>query len=189
MTLNGWPFPIIGSDAEFKRTGNDWVGEDVGWQFGPSLWRLYRSGQFVTLLGMWRDWYERAPSDFSGDEVQNWLPLWDTIRQVTAFYEFAARFSLTEAGDSAMNVSIKLGNIQGRVLRQDNPRKTPLRNYRFSAPSFSWPRPGANTVARDELVGRPRELAAEGLAELFRQFDFNAGPQAIRGWQEELDSP
>src|SRR5215213_4790509 len=57
VTLNSWPFPIVSGERESRREGEDWVGEEIDGQFGPSLWRLYQSGQFITLLGMWRDWY------------------------------------------------------------------------------------------------------------------------------------
>jgi hypothetical protein len=189
VSLWSWPFPIVAGDTDSRRSGEDWVGEEIDWKFGPSLWRLYQSGQFFTLLGMWRDWHGRSPNNPNGDGPQESLPMWDTIRQFTEIYEFAARLSLTEAGDAAMRVNVKIGNIQGRILGQDNPRKTQLRYYRFQAPDYSWPAPRSEPISRNALVGDPRGLAAEGLAELFKRFDFNAGTQAIRAWQEELDSP
>lgn len=189
VTLRSWPFPILSGDRNARRQGDDWVGEEVDWQFGPSLWRLYQSGQFITLLAMWRDWFEWSQANPEGAGSQNFLPLWDSIRQFTEIYEFAARLSLTEAGAAAMRVNVKIGNIQGRILGQDNPRKIPLRHYEYQEPEFSWPSPRSEPISRDALVADPGALAAEGLAELLMRFDFNAGTQAIRSWQEELDRP
>jgi hypothetical protein len=138
---------------------------------------------------MWRDWHGRSPTNPEGAGPQDSLPLWDTIRQFTEIYEFAARLSLTEAGETSMRVNVKIGNIEGRILGQDDPGRTPLRYYRYQEPDFSWPSARSESISRDALVADPRELAAEGLAELFKRFDFNAGTQAIRSWQEELDRP
>jgi hypothetical protein len=193
VTLRRWPFPILSGERNARRDGEDWVGEEVGeeigWKFGPSLWRLYQSGQFISLLAMWRDWYGRSPATPEGAGAQDSLPFWDTIRQFTEIYEFAARLSLTEAGDAAMRVNVKIGNIAGRILGQDDPGRTPFRYHRYQERDFSWPGPRSEPISRDALVADPREFAAEGLADLFKRFDFNAGTKVIRAWQEELDKP
>jgi hypothetical protein len=185
--LGGWPFPVFSGEASVRSEGHDWVGEEIDWQFGPSLWRLYQSGQFISVSAMRYDWTGRSKSNPDGDGPQDFLPLWDTIRQFTEIYEFAARLSLTDAGDSAVHVEVKIGNIQNRFLNQDNPRKTPLRYYTIKAPEFLYPGPGTAPIPRDDLVADPRGLAADGLADLFKRFGFDAGAQAIRAWQDELD--
>lgn len=187
VSLRGREFPHVADQREIKRGGDDWVGEEQDWQDHLELWRLYQSGQFVSVLGLWHDWQGRSIQDLDGDGPTNELPLWDTIYRFTEIYEFAARLALTEAGGAAMRVEVKIGNLQERVLVQDNPGKRPPRRYYYPAASFSHPARGADPIAREALVAQPREFAAVALHELFRRFEFPVTIASIRSWQDELD--
>jgi hypothetical protein len=187
VRLRGWDFPHVDDRWEAKRAGNDWVGEELAWQDHLELWRLYQSGQFVSLRGLWHDWQGSSEVNPEGAGPTNSLPLWDSIYRLTEIYEFAARLALTEAGDALMRVEVMVGGLQGRVLAQDHPRKTGLRKYVFLADDFSYPAPDSDPIPIETLVGQPRELAAEALVELFRRFEFAASTDVVRSWQDELD--
>lgn len=187
VSLRGWDFPHVDYRPDVRRNGDDWVGEDLEWNTYLELWRFYQSGQFVSVLGLGYDWQGRTTENPEGNGPVNFLPLWDTIYRFTEFYEFAARLALTEAGDAAMRVQSKIGNLQGRYLVQDNPRKTSIRHYQFHAESFTHPPHDSDPIPREALIAKPREFAAGALLELFRRFEFAATLESIRSWQEELD--
>jgi hypothetical protein len=105
---------------------------------------------------------------------------------MTEIYEFAARLALTGAGDATMRVEIKIGNLQGRVLVQDNSRQSPVWHHDFPTATFTYPVLDTDSITRQSLIGQPREFAAVALLELFRRFEFAATIETIRSWQDEL---
>lgn len=187
VSLRGWDFPHVDGRREARRRGEDWVGEELEWGEHLELWRLYQSGQFVSVLGLWYDWRGRSSENPEGRGPTDFLPLWDTIYRFTKIYEFAARLALTEVGDSAMRVQVKIGNVQGRVLYQEDPQRSPLHRYEIQMPSFSYPPPDSKPIIREALIANPQEFAAMALRELFGRFDFAVKLEGIRVWQEELN--
>jgi hypothetical protein len=105
---------------------------------------------------------------------------------MTEIYEFAARLALSEAGDALMQVNVRIANLKGRKLAQDNPRKTSIRHYAFEGENFSFPGPEAAPIDREVLIARPKDLAAEALVELFNRFGFSTTRELVRAWQEDL---
>ena len=140
----------------------------------------------MVIGGLWHDWRGRSIRNPDGDGPTNDLPLWDRIYRFSEIYEFAARLALTEAGDAAMRVQVKIGNLEGRFLAQDHPGKTGLRRYRCPAESFCHPARDAEPILREALIAQPREFAAVALRELFGRFEFAATIESIRSWLEEL---
>jgi len=186
VSLRGWDFPHIDYRDDGVRHGEDWVGQEIDRHHHIESWRLYQSGQFVSVLGLWYDWEGRSESNPDGDGPVDFFPLWDTIYRFTEIYEFAARLALTEAADVNMRVTVKIGNLQNRVLVQDHHGKTQLRHYHYSDESFTYPIHDAEPIKRELLIANPRKFAAEAMVELFQRFGFMVNHESARSWQEEL---
>lgn len=186
VAFRGWDFPHVDDRQEVRRAGDDWTGEELIWRDHLEIWRLYQSGQFVSLRGLWQDWKGTSPENPLGNGPTTGLPLWGTIFHFTEIYEFAARLALTEAGDAKMRVDVKIGNLLNRVLYQDNPGKTGIRERVFAGQSFIYPVPDSPPIAREALVAAPRDFAAKALVELFSRFDWNVSVEIVRSWQDEI---
>jgi hypothetical protein len=181
VSLRGWDYPHVGGRT-LREAGTDWIGETIEWDVHHELWRFYQSGNFLSLSGLWYDW--RDPST---DSVAPIFPFWDTLWRFTEIFEFAARLASTEAGDDEMRVEITIGNIGGRQLYQDDPRKTGFRIYHFPYETFEWPLHPTAPIRREELTMQPRELALTPMHEMMQRFGFAANRESLRAYQQELD--
>lgn len=163
----------------------DWVGQDTDRGQHRESWRLYRSGQFVDVCGFWDDWRDRSvfsPPD-KGWQPGRRLAIGDTLFRLTEIFEFAARLSMTPAGDESMHIEVRLKNLSGRVLYVDNPdRASDPWEQKATIDEF----PYVIDLARAELVGNPREQALRGVVELFKRFGWDGPSEVLRGWQSEL---
>src|SRR5687767_10661014 len=56
VSLRGWDFPHVAERPGHTQHGEDWIGQEIDWKDHIELWRLYQSGQFVSVLGLWYDW-------------------------------------------------------------------------------------------------------------------------------------
>lgn len=187
VAIRGWNFPHVEDTDGARIAGDDWVGESLVWREHLDHWRIFQSGQFYAMNGMWWDWQGLTAERPDGNGPVSVFPLWDAIYRFTEVYEFAARLALTEAGDKAMRVEIEIGNLMDRRLEQDDYRKTPLRpHYVFKAPSFAYPIFDEGPISREKLVANSRELAAKATKELLDRFGFNISLEGIKVWQDEL---
>jgi len=86
----------------------DWIGQEPEWEQYLELWRFYQSGQFVDFMGLDEDWRDQSklwppPGDW---KPCLFLDVEETVFQLTEIFEFAARLSLTEAGDEITNLKV-----------------------------------------------------------------------------------
>lgn len=182
--LRGWNFPHL-DERNSPRIDIDWISQETEWQHHISLWRFYQSGQFFHIAGIpgdWRDHSSLWPADDSS-KVGTLLGVGDTVFSFTEIFEFAARLSLTDAGDEQMEIDITYGNLSGRTLYVDSQRRWPFDfAYKTSLSEF----PSVVSIDRVDLVARARDLALERAADLFKRFGWNVKPDVLRSWQEEL---
>lgn len=183
VQLRGWDYPHVDNDAPAIHM--DWVGQETRWEHVLELWRMYQSGQFVHFSAFWEDW--RDHSSFWPPE-KGWEPrkrfgVGETLFRLTEIFEYAARLSLSQAGDESMHISVTLKDLGGRILVADTPGRFPLRRaYKASISEF----PLSMDLARPELVGDPRSHALRGATELFKRFGWEASPEVLKTWQAEL---
>ena len=184
----GWDYPHVDYRPELRHSGDNWVGEEIEWrEHAEELWRLYQSGQFVSVGALWYDWQGRSSENPEiGVGPVDFLPLNDTIYRFTEIFEFAARFALTEAADDFMRVDTKVANLQDRQLVQTDPSRALFRRYNFAGSHFSYPGHETDPIPQETLVANARNLAAEALLNLFRRFDFSVDLDSIRAWQAQL---
>lgn len=182
VQLRGWDCPHIGGNPEIRDV--DWVGLETNWEHHLEMWRLYRSGQFFHLSALWDDWRDRSglwPPDKTWASGQQ-IGVGDVLFHLTEILEFAARFSMTDAGDEAMHIDVHLKKLRGRVLVTDTPRRAPI----WAAPATIDEFPFTVDLTRTDLVSNPRELALAWSMELFKRFGWDSTMDLLRGWQSEL---
>src|SRR5438552_1882314 len=59
VSLRGWDFPHINRNDD-PHIDIDWVGQSYQWEHQLELWRLYRSGQFVSISGIPNEWRDES---------------------------------------------------------------------------------------------------------------------------------
>lgn len=106
VSIRGWDFPHIDRRKQ-PHIDVDWVGQELNWEHHLELWRLYQSGQFVHMGGIWEDWRDQSalwPPDRTR-KVGSRLEVLDTVFRFIEIFEFAARLCQTDAGDERVGIS------------------------------------------------------------------------------------
>lgn len=185
VSLNGWYFPYVSTSTEESKpvVFPEFAGEAFQFQHSIEVWRLYRTGQFFAAQGLayeWRDESGRWPP--KGDWQPNkHLGVGGTVDLMTWVFEFAARLSLTPAGDEQMVIEMQLGKMAERALTTDRPNRAPMfGNYKCSTHVI----PLSLRVRRDELVARPRDFALDWAGRVFDLFQWRPPEQLLRDIQK-----
>ena len=184
VQIRGWDFPHVDPN-EAPHIDAEWAGQSVDWEHALEFWRLYRSGQLLSVSGIFSEWRDR-----SGwwPPTEGWAPntvlgVGETVARLTEVFEFTSRLSQSKAGDESMVVTIKFENMANRLLVTDSPNRLPLRGgYRSGVPTIEV----ARTIARAELMARTREIAAECSEEVFSYFGWKPASQIVSDVQREI---
>lgn len=184
VSLRGWDFPHLDRRHD-HHVDVDWIGEDSEWEHHLSSWRFYQSGLFVHVSAIPIDWRDRSnwwPPDQAWEPGQL-LGVGDAIFRFTEVMEFAARLSLSDAGDESMNIEVVLYGLEGRTLYIDDRRKWGFfREYNTTINEF----PYSLQIDRSELIGDTHELARNGAGELFKRFRWNPDQDTLKSYQSDL---
>lgn len=186
VQLRGWDFPHLSSTWDLPES-QSWVGVETDWSTHVEVWRAYRSGQFVFRGGVWTDWVDQHhfPSAGDGWSPGTGFPIVSSLWSVTEFWEFAARYSQTEAGAESMFVEVAFHGLKGRVLFGDSSERSWPRQYGpAKMESFTFTR----TVSRTDLISNAAKLANVCAAELFAAFGWEASVDVLESIQAELFS-
>jgi len=184
VKIRGWDFPHFDMQ-EASHIDLDWVGQELEWQHFLSAWRFYQSGLFVHIAGNRIDW--RDQSNFWRADL-NWQPnnlfgVADSLFIFHEVFEFAARLSLSEAGDDTMFVSISACNIAKRKLYLDDaPAFGYIQPYISSLQNF----PYSLQISKSELVSKPIEFALVAASELFKRFGWRVNPDDLRSIHDRI---
>ncbi len=191
VDFRGWRFPHVDSFRDLDK-GPDWVGQEIDWIPCVELWRIYQSGQFVFFSGILSDWskhtgtYTGWPSQWrsgGGSELKVLLDIKEVIVQLSEIFEFAARFALTEAGDSQVHLEIELNGIRNHLLTVPWNQGGYIHYQMADTESeLSY----TADLSRLELVANTREMALKPAIELFRRFKWDPGIEVLRDIQSEL---
>jgi hypothetical protein len=170
----GWDFPYLDSGSP-PHIDVDWIGQEPEWEHHLEVWRFYQSGQFVDVAGISEDWLGEskwwpAPAGWKPGVSFNIV---DAVFKFTVIFEFAARLSLTDAGDEQMHIEVAVNGINGRSLL-DLPGRWPFSQKKMASISEL---PYKVDLSRTQLIAEPRELALKPVLELFRRF----------GWEPSMD--
>lgn len=184
VSLRGWDFPHVDHRTDLS-IGLDHVEQNFEWEQFLEVLRFYQSGQFVHISGVTEDWISQSswgtpPEGWEPGKVLNVI---SSIFRLTEIFEFAARLSMTEAGDEQMHIEIKLSNLQERKLWVNSSKRMGFgRERKTSIPEF----PYKLDIPRTQLLSQSRELALAPAVELFRRFNWDPDIEILRGMQAEL---
>lgn len=186
VRIRGWDFPHYDLHKP-PHIDLDWVGQELEWEHFLFSWRLYQSGLFAHITSFpidWRDQSSYWPPD------SNWKPgtllgVTDSLFVFNEIFEFAARLSLSEAGDDRMFISIKACNIASRRLYLDDaPMFGLIQPYVSSIEEFPYSR----QISKSELISNAKELALEAACELFKRFGWKIDITNLRPIQERIQN-
>lgn len=184
VELRGWDFPHLDPHIPFH-IDKEWIEQSSEVNQYLEMWRYYQSGQFAGFLGMEEDWLD----EFVWPLPRDWRPgsylgVENAIFQFTEILEFAARLSLTQAGDESMHLEIDLQGLKGRGLKLETRRKgsSYLRDKQAELDKL----PYSVDLSKTELITASKELALKPATELFRRFGWDPGLEVLRDIQAEL---
>lgn len=181
VSLRGWSFPQVDDGIE-PDSGTDWIGREIEYGRFHELWRFYQSGQFIHYIGMIEDWGyistgQLLPSN--GEYRRVYLDVRDVVAQFTEMFEFAARLSFTEAGDSGTHMEIVAGNINDHVLQLPSRPGEAYWIPQARKPSMTY----TTDMSKGNLVADKRDLALKASVEFFRCFNWDPSIKFLRDVQ------
>ena len=184
VELRGWDFPHIGTSWDLPQS-QSWVGVETDWGVHVEIWRAFLSGQFVYRGGVWTDWLDQDQFATARTvlNVEKKMPIVATLWSITEFWEFAARYSQTEAGDEAMSIDISFDGLENRVLFGDHERRRWFQQYGPARLNrFTYKR----VLSRADLISNAAKLAQTCAAQLFELFGLVMGNELLESLQQEL---
>lgn len=184
VQLRGWDFPHVDIRNNIH-IDIDRIGQEFEWDIFLEVWRLYQSGQFVDYTGLVMDWSDQSERGLneSYSETKRRLNVVDVIFRFTEIFEFAARLSLSEAGEENMRIEVTLDGLSERILWMNAANRFPfITTYIASIDKI----PYEINLPRVKLVSEPRELALRPAIELFRRFGWDPNLELLREMQAEL---
>ena len=184
VQLRGWDFPHIDHQTA-PAIGTDSVSQNIDWEMYVEYWRFYQSGQFLHLDGFKEDWLDQREVLGGRDPwpIGERLAVMGTVFRFTEIFEFAARLSLSEAGDDATHIEISLNGLKDRLLWIDESRRAGFDSPRAATEDqYLFQR----EYSEAELAADTRNLALDPAMELFRRFRWDASLETLRSMQEEL---
>lgn len=183
VRFRGWPVPFVDRREQPLR-GDDWVGQDIDATMVShyEAWRFFTSGQFNHLRAISADWREGRERTHVPPGYDAVVEVWEIVFYLTEIFELAARLALSSAGDDRMLVSVDASALGNRalVVAQSN-RAEFIEPYRLPTRLAK-----EVTLTRDDLVARPRELAAELARDFFLRCGWKPPLEQILEHQREL---
>ena len=185
-------YPIIGREAERDERAN-WIASWADYGVQMEYWRLYQSGQFVHLRGLWREQreHENAMHLFAKLNPAESAPcghvdvntLLDTPLEV---FSFAARLGAAGALDDHPHIEMGLRGLGDRVLFSTDPgrgRTPEIFRVQGDSVTHEW------TPSLSALIASPEALAAEATVRLLAHFNYRHTEEQVKREQNTfLDS-
>lgn len=185
LDYRGWEFPYITPQA--PDIGNDWIGLENQQQWALQAWRLFQSGHFIAEVGLLDDWEEKLSHPTREDWVPNkHLSILDVIFRLTEIFGFASRLAITDIyrDERSLVIDAALCNVRDRTLydRGALNSRFPVFGYSTAAEQI----PYTTTLAKEDIIARPRELAREAAQHIFERFGWDPSDQLLATVQSEL---
>lgn len=185
VQYRGWPYPAVLPQHPVV-IGANCAGQDVDSGMHVEGWRLFQSGQFLHVLGLWDDWQEEnwfrdttRPTPTPGTA----LSVVGAIYTLTEFFEFASRLAFSLAGSPRMRLRVTIHGLAQRALSLDSDRAPFIESKTASIDEFLLT---DKLVTAAELVEGSRKMAAQTAQELFQRFGWDAQLDALTEMQRQL---
>jgi hypothetical protein len=187
LNYRGGEFPYI--TAQMPQIGNDWIGLEHQKEFNLQAWRFFQSGQFAAEVGFLDDWEDKLAFPVH----ETWtigvrLSVLDVVFRLTEIYGLASRLATTDLyrDERSLVVETTLRNVEGRTLYDRGAwnLRSPVSSRPTAAENISYPE---TTQAKEDIIGKPRELALEAAQYVFQRFGWNPSTQLLATIQSELN--
>lgn len=192
VELRGWDFPHIprrsDENAGMAPAGSYYEAwED--WANYKEFWRMYKTGQFLSYLGLREDWFDEDPMRIEwAKKIKPGSSLGiisSVIYEVTEIYEFLSRLSQAGLYDEGVRLNLSLHNTKDRQLWVEDPMRVPFMMPRkTSALEIVF----TETYSKDEVVTNPKGLANKMILQLVDVFEWNPPAEQIAKEQDALMS-
>ena len=186
LDYRGGEFPYV--TPRMPDIGNDWIGLENQTEFNLQSWRFFQSGHFAAEVGFLDDWEDKLTIPVH----QEWtigvrLSVLDVVFRLTEIYGLASRLATSDIyrDERSLVVEATLHNVQGRVLYDRGAwnMMPPVSSRPTAAEDISYPE---TTLAKEDVIGRPRELALEAAQYIFARFGWDPSKQLLATIQSEL---
>jgi len=180
----GWEFPF--NTSVLPETGADWIGWES--QKGCSLqtWRFFQSGQIALKVGLLDDWEDMRISQSQNEwKPGEFLSILDVIYRLTEVFGLASQLAITDLyrDERSMVVDLKLCHVMNRTLLGRGTYQTFLpQDYTTLAENI----PHTVSLAKEDVIGRPRELALEEAQFFFERFGYYPSKQLLTSMQSNV---
>ena len=176
----GWrhpEYPIIGREEE-RAEGEDWIASWADYGVQREYWRLYRSGQFVHLRGLWleRREHDAAMSAFAERHPSETSPcghidINTLVQTPLEIVTFAGRLGIARALDHHPLIEIAMRGLDSHVLLTTDPWRGEPRDAHYAKSdtfTHTW------TPPLLDLATSPEALAAEATRALLAHFEYTS---------------
>jgi len=173
----GWDYPHIANN-ERPYCGIDYFESVTDWDLHKEFWRMYQSGQFVHLFGIWEDWFDEeekffGPSRYSSVKPGSVLEVIMTLYSITEIYQFASKLAMAGLFDDSVFISIKLHGLMNRKLECFDFLRRFYTDYFCRINTF----PREKVITVNTLVNKFDEIALDETLEIFKRFNWNSPPR------------
>lgn len=171
VRIRGWDYPMF--SKKHVRSKEDYVESIIDMDAHVEVWRMYQSGQFVYLVGVYEDWwkYEEVTLKYGGPV----LSTLSTLYTVTEIYEFASRLAQKNLFENRFNLSIQLYGMKNRTLQTLDFRRILFRIYTCDIEEIS----DARELSAQEIITKPYDLALNHTIQIFERFNWMDPPKEI----------
>ncbi len=185
LNYRAWEFPYI--TPRLPETGLDWIGLENQKEYGLQAWRFFQSGQFAAAVGFLDDWEDKLTYPVRQDwEPGVRLSILDVIYRLTEIFGLASRLATSDVyrDEHSLVVDVTLYKLQHRTLHDSGAWRliTPVSGYFTASPKL----PYTVTLAKEDVIARPRELALEAARYIFERFGWDPSDQLLAMMQSGL---
>lgn len=184
VSLRGWDYPHIDKKG-ITISGNDNIESYCDWPDGDffEYWRFYQSGQFIHYFSIRED-YQIDEEEIKKIQRRNltksnkFLSIISTLYSVTEIFVFAQGLAIKDILGDTIEISIELGNSEGRELFfWGNFSRHLDRKYicTFRDENLMIKR----IIQKEELIANYDKLALDACLEIFKKFNWTQVPRQV----------
>ena len=183
ISLRGWNYPHVPNHNDEKQElyiAGDKAESWIDWEIFKEVWRFYQSGQFLSLFGVYDDWYQE--DSWLGNELfkkvkpDSQLDAVGVVLKMTEILLFTKNMVDSEVYDhDTIQLEIELVNMKGRKLAIMDPRRIPLfQDYICYTDKITLPvkKLSANDPTKDF-----EKIAMDFCEHIFKQFQWDSFPR------------
>ena len=200
VRARGWYFPHIDRERLAAGPKLEYIQNEADYQgFVDHIerWRFYTSGQFVFQMMAWevpdkeaQEEMRKQTTMFYPDRaksiVAGFLSFIMCIYSISEVYVFASRLAQEIPYDTSVEIMVGYRSVKNWALGSLEPSVS--LDFPYITPNDTLT--SERTVALDDLIAKPLELAAAAVIEIFEQFSWsNASPSMIASWQGQIFAP